>query len=739
MGADDMAKSNGAVRGAARSGAKRISRSPVGQSKSAAAKPARAKAAAKRKARAVASGLAANPLLAKWRTPFAVPPFGKIAAVHYEPALEHAFAAHRTEIRAIAENPARPTFNNTLLAMEKSGETLHRIASVFGNVEAADSSEELRAIALRLSPRFAAHENAIQLNAKLFRRVDDLYTRRDRLKLDKEQQRLLERTHLSFVRAGARLAPRDKKRVGEINERLAVLVTEFMQNVLKDEQSWHMVLDGERDLAGLPEGFRASAARAAEERGFAGKHVITLARSSVEGFLTFSSRRDLREKAFSAWVKRGANDGPTDNRRILSEIVELRAEYARLLGYETFAAYALADTMAKTPATVDHLLTEVWSHAVGRAAEERAALATAARDEGSNAPIAAWDWRYYAEKVRRERYDLDEAELRPYLQLDNVINAAFTCATRLFGLKFVERHDVPVYHPQVRVWEVKDKKGAHVGLFLGDYFARSSKRSGAWMSSFRSQHKLGKGQRPIIVNVLNFAQGADGGPTLLSFDDARTLFHELGHGLHGLLSDVTYPSLWGTSVTRDFVELPSQLYEHWLMQPQVLAEFALNYKTGKPMPAKLLKRLKAARNFNQGFATVEYTSSAIADMRLYSAPASERGEIEDFEAAVLAQIGMPSEIVMRHRLPHFMHIVSGYAAAYYSYMWSEVMDADAFAAFEEAGDIFDAKTAARLKRYIYSSGNRMDPHEAYVAFRGRPPATESLLKKRGFLPNTPGA
>ena len=715
-----------------RSSAQGKSATRKAKSKPAAGKPAR-------KPRHPGAKLAANPLLGKWRTPFAIAPFAQIKPEHYEPAIEHAFAVNRAEIKAIAANPARPTFANTILAMERSGELLNAVSSVFGNVEASDSSEALRAIARRLSPKFAAHGNLVLLNAKLFQRIDTLYQRRDRLKLDKEQLRLLERTHLSFVRAGAKLSPRDKKRVSEINERLATLVTDFMQNVLKDEQSWHMVLDGERDLAGLPEGFRASAARAAAEKGLDGKHVITLARSSVEGFLTFSARRDLRETAFKAWIKRGGNDGPADNRGLLAEIVALRGEYARLLGYETFAAFSLADTMAKSPATVNGLLAEVWDHARAKAGEESAALSAAARAEGFNGAIAAWDWRYWAEKVRHERYDLDEAALRPYLQLDNVIAAAFACATRLFGLKFTPRDDVPRYHPDVRVWEVKDKKGGHVGLFLGDYFARASKRSGAWMSSFRSQHKLGKGSRPIIVNVMNFAQGADGGPTLLSFDDARTLFHEFGHALHGLLSDVTYPSLWGTSVSRDFVELPSQLYEHWLMRPEVLGEFALDYKTGKPMPAKLLKRLKAARNFNQGFATVEYTASAIADMKLYSAPAGASSDIEAFEQAVLAEIGMPSAIVMRHRLPHFMHIVSGYAAAYYSYMWSEVMDADAFAAFEEAGDIFDAKTAAKLKRYIYSSGNRMDPHAAYVAFRGRPPATESLLRKRGFLPATPGA
>ena len=672
-----------------------------------------------------------NPLLASWRTPFAIPPFQKIAPEHFEPALNKAFAEHRAEIRSIASSKARPTFQNTLLAMEKSGALLERVARVFSNLDAADSNDELAGIARKVSPRFAGHESAILLDARLFKRIDVLYQRRDTLKLDAEARRLLERTYVSFVRAGAKLKPAERKRVAAIKERLATLVTEFMQNVLKDEQSWQLVLDGETDLEGLPDGFRASAARAADERGLPGKHVITLARSSVEGFLTFSARRDLREIAFEAWTRRGANGGASDNRAKLTEIAGLRQELAHLLGYESFAQFALDDTMAKTPAAVDDLLSQVWSHAVAKAGDERDALAAAARGEGMNHPIAASDWRYYAEKVRKERYDLDEAELRPYLQLDQIIAAAFDCAQRLFGLKFSPLDDVPRYHPDVRVWEVQNRKGAHVGLFMGDYFARSSKRSGAWMSSFRSQHKLGKGSTPIIINVMNFAKGAEGEPTLLSFDDARTLFHEFGHGLHGLLSDVTYPTLWGTSVSRDFVELPSQLYEHWLMQPQVLTKFALHHKTGKPMPQRLLKKLKAARNFNQGFATVEFTASALVDMKLYEL-SNPPQDMEKFEAEVLGEINMPEEIVMRHRLPHFMHIVSGYAAGYYSYMWSEVMDADAFAAFEETGDIFDRKTANRLKRYVYSAGNMRDPQEAYVKFRGRAPEVVGLLKNRGF-------
>ncbi|HVZ04904.1 M3 family metallopeptidase [Hyphomicrobium sp.] len=673
-----------------------------------------------------------NPLTSKWTASFGMPPFGKIEARHFKPALEAAFREHNAEIEKIAANPARPTFANTILALEKSGWQLSRVASVFWNLEASDSTPELQAVARDMAPRFAAHETRILLDKRLFKRVNDLFERRDTLKLSDEDRRVLERHHLEFVRAGARLSPAEKSRVKEINARLATLVTQFMQNVLKDEQSWQLVLETENDLAGLPPSLRDSAERAARDAGVQGKALVTLARSSVEGFLTFSSRRDLREQAFDAWIRRGAHDGETDNRQIVAEAVALRSEYARLMGFKSFAEFSLQDTMAKTPEAVGDLLHSVWRKAVKRASEERDALLAEAQRSGDNSPILPWDWRYYAEKVRKAKFDFDESKLQPYLELDNMIRAAFDCATRLFGLKFKERNDLPRYHPEVRIWEVLDRSGAHVGIFMGDYFARSSKRSGAWMSAFRSQHKLAKGQSPIIVNVLNFAKGADGAPALLSFDDARTLFHEFGHALHGLLSNVTYPSISGTAVSRDFVELPSQLYEHWLSTREVLEKHARHYKSGKPMPKSLRDKLLAARNFNQGFATVEYTSSALVDMALYSANGNPIGDVERFERETLNEIGMPDEIVMRHRLPHFMHIMSGYAAGYYSYLWSEVMDADAFAAFEEAGDVFHKPTAKKLHEYIYSAGNRRDPHAAYVAFRGRPPKIDGLLKKRGL-------
>jgi peptidyl-dipeptidase Dcp len=673
-----------------------------------------------------------NPFTSRWTKHFGLPPFGQIETRHFKPALEAGLREHCAEIKKIAGNSAKPSFANTLLALEKSGRAINRAAAVFFNLEATDSTPDLQALARDMAPKFAAHETEILLNQKLFKRIDELYQRRDKLGLNDEEMRVLERRHLAFVRAGARLSSASKARVKIINARLASLVTQFMQNVLKDEQSWHLVLETEKDLAGLPDALRASAARAAADQGIAGKHVITLARASVEGFLTLSSRRDLREQAFRAWVQRGATGGDSDNRSILAEAVALRTEYAALMGFKSYAQFSLQDTMAKTPVAVNDLLQAVWPKAVARAKQECAALSDEVQREGGNFKIAAWDWRYYAEKVRKAKFDLDEAELRPYLQLERMIEAAFACANRLFGLTFTEIPGAPRYHPDVRVWEVKDKSGAHRGVFLGDYFARPSKRSGAWMTGFRDQHKLGSGQRPIIVNVMNFAKGKEGEPALLSFDDARTLFHEFGHGLHGLLSDVTFPSIAGTAVATDFVELPSQLYEHWLSAPEVLERYARHYKTGKAMPAALLAKLKAARNFNQGFQTVEYTSSALVDMAIYACEGQVPIDIDGFERDTLERIGMPAEIVMRHRLPHFMHIMGGYAAGYYSYLWSEVMDADAFAAFEETGNIFDRKTAGRLKEFIYSAGNRRDPHEAYIAFRGSPPKIEGLLKKRGF-------
>ncbi len=674
-----------------------------------------------------------NPLLAPWTTPFGLPPFASIGAEHFAPAFEAGLAEHLADIEAIKRTAGPVTFANTIEAMERSGRTLERVASVFFNLTGADSTPALRAIEREMSPRLAAHSARIMLDGDLFRRIDDLFSRSASLGLTDEQARVLERTHTRFVRAGAKLDATAKARVAEISQRLAALGVKFSQNVLADEQAWRLVLSSEADLAGLSDSQKAAAKEAARAAGLDGKSVITLARSSVEPFLQSSARRDLREEAFKAWATRGENGGETDNRAIIAETVRLRGEHAGLLGYATFADYRLADGMAKSVGAARTLLETVWDKAVRRAAEERAQLEEEARREGGNHPVEPWDWRYYAEKVRRRRYDLDDGEIKPYLQLDRMIAAAFETAGQLFGLTFTEQPDAPRYHADVRVWEVREKGGRHVGVFLGDYHARPSKRSGAWMSSYRRQSRIDGDERPIVVNVMSFAKGAPGEPTLLSLDDARTLFHEFGHGLHGLLSDVTYPSIAGTAVSRDFVELPSQLYEHWLLTPAILKRFATHAKTGEAMPPALLERIKAARNFNQGFATVEYVACALVDLDIHSRDPAGL-DVDGFEKEALARLGMPQGIVLRHRLPHFQHLFSGggYAAGYYSYMWSEVMDADAFAAFEETGDVFDAALAERLKANIYAAGNRRDPAEAYVAFRGRLPTPEALIEKRGL-------
>ncbi|GGK39495.1 M3 family metallopeptidase [Salinarimonas ramus] len=677
----------------------------------------------------------ANPFFQAWETPFEAPPFAAIAPAQMEEAFEAGLAAHEAEIAAIRDASEPASFENTILALERAGRDLRRVAMVFYNLAGAHTNPEIQAIERRLAPKLARHSSKVSLDAGLFARVDAVFAAREGLGLDAEALRLLERTHLGFVRAGAQLAPAAKERLAEIDQRLAEIGTAFAQNVLGDESGFTLVLEGEDDLAGLPDWLVSAAARAAQDRGLSGKHVITLARSSVEPFLAFSARRDLRKAAFEAWTRRGANGGERDNRGIVAETVRLRAERARLLGYESFAHYKLDDAMAKTPDAVSGLLGRVWGPARARAGEERDALAALAAENGESAEIAPWDWRYLAEGVRRARYDLDEGAIKPYLSLDRMIEAAFHVASRLFGLVFEERTDVPTWHPDVRAFEVKDAESAHVGLFYGDYFARPSKRSGAWASAFRTQQNLDGRVRPIIVNVMNFSAGSPDAPPLLSFDDARTLFHEFGHALHGLLSEVTYPSLAGTAVARDFVELPSQLYEHWLETPEILERFARHWKTNEPMPQALREKLIGARTFNQGFATVEYLACAFVDLDFHLLPSAGNIDPEAFERDALERIGMPDEIVMRHRTPHFAHVFagSGYAAGYYSYMWSEVLDADAFEAFRETGDVFHPDTAAKLKEHIYSAGNRRDPAEAYAAFRGRMPDVGPLLAKRGLI------
>ncbi len=671
---------------------------------------------------------ASDILLAPWTTPFEAPPFDLIRPEQFAPAFARAMRMHLDEVAAIVADPAPPTFANTIEAMERSGRALGRVGAVFSNLVLSLGGAALEAVDREMSPLLAQHDTRISLDTGLFARVGALHAERDRLGLAADQLRLLERVHRGLVRSGAGLGPEQKARMGAISERLAVLHTRFGQNVLHDEKDWHLAVEG-HDLAGLPQFVRDGARQAAADRGLPG-HAITLSRSLIEPFLTFSDRRDLRRTAYEAWTRRGMQEGSHDNRVLIPEILSLRAEQARLLGYPDFASFKLADTMAGTPEAAEELLRQVWEPARRKAAAERDRLLELARQGGHNGALEAWDWRYYAERVRGADYAVDAAATKPYFVLENIQQAAFDTAGRLFGLRFVPRPDVPAYHPDVRAYEVRDGAG-HVGLFLADHHARGDKRSGAWMSSYRDQEMLDGAVAPIVVNNNNFVKST---PTLLSFDDARTLFHEFGHALHGLLSRVRYPLQSGTSVKRDFVEFPSQVFEHWMSLPETLRTYARHHETGAPLPDAAIERLLAARGHNQGFATVEFTASALIDLALHRHPDPGGLDVEAFERAFLAEIGMPAEIGIRHRPAHFQHLFAGggYAAGYYSYMWSEVLDADGFEAFREAGGPFDPAVAARL-RTVLEAGDTVDPMALYVGFRGRVPSIAPLLGGRDLL------
>jgi len=670
-----------------------------------------------------------NPLLADWTTPFQVPPFAEISDDDFAPAFEAALATSREAIKQIADNPEPASFANTIEALERADEALDKVLSVFFNLSGADSNPAREALQRAFSPKLAQYGSEITMNAVLFARVETLWQARETLGLTDEQARVLYLTRRGFVRAGAQLQGADRDRLSAVKERLAVLGTEFTQNLLADERDWFMELS-EDDLTGLPDFVVASARAAGADKGSDGP-VVTLSRSLIVPFLQFSDRRDLRAVAYRAWTARGANGGTSDNRAIVTETLALREERAKLLGYGSFAEFKLETEMAKTPEAVEELLMQVWNPARAKADADATVLAGMLHDDGINGELEPWDWHYYSGKRRKAEHDLDEAEIKPYLQLERMIEAAFTCATRLFGLEFAPA-DLPMYHPDVRAWEVT-RGGKHLAVFVGDYFARGSKRSGAWCSAMRSQQKLAGDIRPIVVNVCNFAKPADGKPALLSYDDARTLFHEFGHALHQMLSDVTYQQISGTSVARDFVELPSQLYEHWMEVPEVLAEFATHADTGEPMPKDMLDRLLAASTYDMGFQTVEYVSSALVDLRFHkgAAPADPMAR----QAEILAELGMPHAISMRHATPHFAHVFSGdgYSSGYYSYMWSEVMDADAFEAFEEAGGAFDPEMAAKLEKFILSAGGSEEADQLYTKFRGKMPGVEALLKGRGLL------
>lgn len=679
---------------------------------------------------------AKNPLLNEWTGNFGgVPPFDKIEVKDFKPALETAMAENLAEIDKIAGDTSAPTFENTIVAMERAGSALDRVMTVYGIWTGTMSSPEVRAVEREMGPKLAAFGDKITQNSALFKRIEAVYNSPEKSKLTPEQQRLAWRYYTNFVRAGAKLDEAKKTRLSEINQRLAGLYTNFSQHLLADETDQFLVLKNESDLAGLPQSLKDAAANVAAAKNLKGSWVIANTRSSVDPFLTYSSRRDLREKVWKMFVNRGDNADKNDNNQIITEILQLRAERANLLGYKTHAHWRLENAMAKTPERAMELMEAVWKPAVARVREEVADMQALANKENAGITIEPWDYRYYMEKVRKEKYDLDQNEVKPYLQLDKLRDGMFWVAGELFNFNFKPISGVPVYHPDVKVWEVTDKtSGKHIGLWYFDPYAREGKRSGAWMNAYRSQEKMdGKDITTIVSNNSNFVKGKPGEPVLISWDDATTLFHEFGHALHGLSSNVTYPSLSGTSVARDYVEFPSQLLEHWLSTPEVLQKFAVHYETGKPIPQELVDKIKKAATFNQGFGTVEYLSSALVDMKLHLA-GDQKIDPDKFERETLAALGMPREIVMRHRTPQFGHVFSGdgYSAGYYSYLWSDVLTADAFGAFVEGKGAYDKDVAKRLIKHVFSVGNTVDQAEAYRNFRGRDPQVEALMKKRGF-------
>jgi peptidyl-dipeptidase Dcp len=680
----------------------------------------------------------ANPLLAEWVGPHGgVPPFDRVRIEDFKPALEAAMAQELAEVERIASNPQPATFENTLAALERTGRTLSRVSTVYGIWSSNMNTPEFQAVEREMAPRLAAFSDQITQNEALFRRIEAVYNSPQKSNWTPEQQRLAWRYYTNFVRAGARLDAAKKARLSEINQRLAGLYTNFSQNVLKDESEQTVVIENEAELAGLPQSLRDAALAAATARGMQGKWVITNTRSSTDPFLTYSDRRDLRERVWRMFINRG-EQGPTATHGIIAEILKLRAERANLLGYPTHAHWRLENAMAGTPEKAMELMEAVWTPAVARVREEVRDMQQVANTEGANLTIEPWDYRYYMEKVRKARYDLDQNAVKPYLQLERLREGMFWVAGELFGFNFTPVTNVPVYHPDVTVWEVTDKaSGRHVGLWYFDPYARQGKRSGAWMNAYRSQEKFERPVTTIVSNNSNFVKAAPGEPVLISWDDATTLFHEFGHALHGLSSNVNYPSLSGTAVARDYVEFPSQLLEHWLSTPQVLQRFAVHYQTGQPIPQELVDRIKRASTFNQGFATVEYLASALVDMKLHLAGGADI-DPREFERRTLAELGMPREIVMRHRTPHFGHVFSsdGYSAGYYSYLWSDVITADAAEAFVEGGGFYSPEVARRLRENIFSIGNTIDPAEAYRAFRGRDPQVEALMRKRGFAPPT---
>jgi peptidyl-dipeptidase Dcp len=688
---------------------------------------------------AAAEETTGNPALAEWTGPYGgLPPFDKVRLEHLKPALEQGMAEQLRAVEAIAADPAPATFENTLAAMERSGRGFERAHTFYGIWSSLLSTPEFQALEREMAPKLAAFGDKINQNEKLFRRIETVYKAREAL-ADPEQRRLAWKYYTDFVRSGAALDAAGKKRVAGINERMASLFASFNQNVLGEESDRMLVVEKKSDLKGLPAPLIAAAAASAAERGHKGKWLILNTRSSVEPFLTYTVRRDLREKVWRAFIERGDNGNERDNNAAIKELLALRAGRAALLGYATHAHWRVENTMAGSPEKATELMETVWPPAIARVKEEVADMLAIAAKADNLKSIEPWDYRYYAEKVRKAKYDLDESEIKPYLQIEKVREAMFWVAGELLDLHFTPA-EAPVYHPDVRVWQVKDGAGKHAGLWYFDPWARPGKKSGAWKSSYRTQARF-DGEVPTIVsNNLNCIKGAPGSAVLVSWDDASTMFHEFGHALHGLSSNVSYPSLSGTAVARDYVEFPSQVLEHWLRAPEVLARFAVHYKTGKPMPGSLIEKIQRAEKFNMGFTTVEYLASAIVDMKVHLTGGKDT-DPKAFEKSALGTVGMPREMVMRHRMPHFSHIFGSdsYSAGYYSYLWADTLSADAYAAFTEGSGPFDKAVAAKLKKYVFSAGNTVDPAEAYRAFRGRDPGISALMAERGFpLPGAVG-
>ena len=685
-----------------------------------------------------------NPFFQEWNTPYEVPPFMDIKDEHYMPAYQKGMEENLSEIDLIVNNPEAPTFANTIEELERTGKLLTKVARVFSNLASSNTNPKLQELQRELSPMLSAHYDKISLNEGLFNRVEAVWQEKESLDLTSEQRKLLEDTRKQFVRSGALMSEEQKKQITEINSKISGLSTSFGQNLLAETNGFELILKLS-DLDGLSDGVIAAALDAAsqkmekaeieeEKERYKDKYVFTPHRSSMYPFLTESTRRDLREKLYKSYVMRGDNNNETDNKEIAAQIAKLRAERAQIMGYKTHAHFVLDDNMLKTPEEVYDLLTKLWKPAVKRAKIEVADMQDVADAEGQNFKIAAWDWWHYSEKVRKEKYNLDESAIKPYLSLDNVLKGVFSATNKLWGLNFTEIFDIDLYHPDARVWEVTDKDGSHLGVFIGDYFTRSNKRGGAWMSSFKGQSNLDGRERPIVVNVCNFPAPVGDNPALLSFDNVVTLFHEFGHAMHGTLTDVTYGSMAGTSGPRDFIELPSQLLEHWASEPEVLKSFATHYETREPIPDDLIEKLLNASKFNQGFINTEYLAASLLDMDWHTISAEE--DLKDsnrFESESMKKVGLIDEIAPRYRTTYFAHIFSGgYSSGYYSYVHAAVLDSDAFEAFKEAGDVFDPNLSSKLRATIYSKGSTEEAMDLFVQFRGRKADIGPLLKVRGL-------